>query len=263
MANGPGGEPGGPSGPATADVLRALRDLAAVVGPALAPPGHHERLQSLVDAARDAFGSQACSIALLDTDERTLTFTVASGVGATSTVGLQVPVSVGVAGWVVSSGQALEITDVTQDPRWAADVAEQTGYLPRSILAAPLETEQTLIGVVEVLDRDASRPGAERDLLMLSLLAQQAALSVESARLFTDSGRMLLDAIATAGATDLESVAGAMDDVAADRSSPVDPDLAELGSLLARLAAAGPAERRLAVRLVADVLDYADGRATP
>jgi GAF domain-containing protein len=163
----------------------------------------------------------------------------------------------------VSSGQALEITDVTQDPRWAADVAEQTGYLPRSILAAPLETEQSLIGVVEVLDRDASRPGAERDLLMLSLLAQQAALSVESARLFTDSGRMLLDAIATAGGTELESLARAMDDVVADRSSPVDPDLAELGSLLARLAAAGPAERRLAVRLVADVLDYADGRATP
>ena len=47
---------------------------------------------------------------------------------------------------------------MTQDPRWAADVAEQTGYLPRSILAAPLETEQTLIGVVEVLDRDTSAP---------------------------------------------------------------------------------------------------------
>jgi GAF domain-containing protein len=252
---------GSSGGSAEADALRALRDLAAVVGPALAPPGHHERLQGLVDTARDAFGSQACSIALLDPDEQTLEFTVAAGIGAASTVGLRVPVSVGVAGWVVSSGQALEITDVTQDPRWAADVAEQTGYLPRSILAAPLETEQHLIGVVEVLDRDTTRPGAERDLLMLSLLAQQAALSVESARLFTDSGRMLLDAIVTAGGTDLDAVSEAMDAVAADRSSPVDPDLAELGSLLARLAAAGPAERRLAVRLVADVLDYTDGKA--
>lgn len=258
MTDGLGGQPADAS---EAGVLRALRDLASTVGPALAPPGHHRRLQSLVDAALDAFGSQACSIALLDPDEQTLEFTVAAGVGAASTVGLRVPVSVGVAGWVVSSGQSLEITDVTADPRWAADVAEQTGYLPRSILAAPLETEHTLIGVVEVLDRDVSRPGAERDLLLLSLLAQEAALSVESARLFTDSGRMLLDAIATAGGTDLAGVAQALEDVAADRSSEVDPDLAELGSLLARLAAAGPDERRLAVRLVADVLDYTDGRA--
>jgi len=253
----------GPDPVGTPDGLRALRDLAATVGPALAPPGHHDRLHSVVEAAREAFGAQACSIALLDDDERTLTFTVASGAGAEGIVGMQVPVSVGVAGWVVSSGQAIEITDVAQDPRWAADIAEKTGYLPRSILAAPLETEQSLVGVVEVLDRDTSRPGAERDLVMLSLLAQQAALAVESARLFTDSGRMLLDAIATAGAADLPAVARALDDVAAERSSPVDPDLAELGSLLARLAAAGPAERRLAVRLVADVLDFANARPAP
>jgi GAF domain-containing protein len=173
---------------------------------------------------------------------------------------MQVPVSVGVAGWVVSSGQAIEITDVSRDPRWAADIAEKTGYLPRAILAAPLETEQSLVGVIEVLDRDTSRPGAERDLVMLSLLAQQTALAVESARLFTDTGRMLLDALATAGAADPEEIAAALTATAADRQASVDPDLAELGALLARLSERGHAERRLAVRLVADVLDFADRR---
>jgi GAF domain-containing protein len=242
------------------DGLRALRDLAATVGPALAPPGHQDRLQSLVEAGQEAFGAQACSIALLDDDERTLEFIVAAGAGSEGIVGMQVPVSVGVAGWVVSSGQAIEITDVTRDPRWAADIAQKTGYLPRAILAAPLETEQSLVGVIEVLDRDTSRPGAERDLVMVSLLAQQTALAVESARLFTDTGRMLLDALATAGAADAEEVAAALSATAADRQASVDPDLAELGALLARLSERGHAERRLAVRLVADVLDFADRR---
>lgn len=251
----------GSTGPAvTPDGLRTLHDLAATVGPALAPPGHQVRLQSLVEAARAAFGAEACSIALLDDDERTLEFAVASGAGAEGIVGLRVPASVGVAGWVVSSGQAIEVTDVTQDPRWAADVAEQTGYLPKAILAAPLETEQSLIGVLEVLDRDAARPGAERDLVMLSLVAQQTALTVESARLFTDTGRMLLEALATAGGADRAAVAAALSTAAADRSAEVDPDLVELGALLARLGERGPAERRLAVRLVSDVLDFADRR---
>ena len=243
--------------------LQALRDLAATVGPALAPPGYQDRLQSIVEAAREAFGAQACSIALLDDDELTLEFSVASGAGAEGIVGMRVPVSVGVAGWVVSSGQAIEVTDVARDPRWAADVAEQTGYLPRTILAAPLETEQSLIGVIEVLDRDTSRPGAERDLVMLSLLALQTSLAVESARLFTDTGRMLLEALAAAGAADREAVADALRATAADRQASVDPDLAELGSLLARLSARGHAERRLAVRLVGDVLDFADRRPAP
>lgn len=262
----------GPVEPAA--VLRALRDLAATVGPALAPPGHHDALQAVVDTARQAFGAQACSIALLDEDEQTLEFMVASGAGAADVVGMRVPVGVGVAGWVVSSGQAVEVSDVTQDPRFARELAAQTGYLPRSILAAPLETEQSMLGVVEVLDRDADRPGADRDPLVLALFAQQSALAIESARLFTDSGRMLLDALVAAGATGgadvgpaarwaSEAVASALDDMATQRPPTVDPDLAELSALLVRLTERGPAERRLAVRLVSDVLDFHDSRPAP
>ena len=246
-----------------AQALRALRDLAATVGPALAPPGHHDALQSVVDTARQAFGAQACSIALLDDDEQTLEFTVASGAGADGVVGMRVPVGTGVAGWVVSSGQALEVTDVTRDPRFAHELAAQTGYTPRSILAAPLETERSLLGVVEVLDRDADRPGADRDPLVLALFAQQSALAIESARLFTDSGRMLLDALVAADGKGAEAVAAVLDAVAAERSPAVDPDLAELAAMLVRLAQRGRAERRLAVRLVSAVLDFSDARPAP
>ena len=177
------------------EVADRLGVLAAAVGPSLAPIDHELQLTAMAEAARAVFGAEACSIALLDAEEENLVFTAASGAGAEAVIGLSVPVGVGVAGWVVGAGQSIEITEVARDPRFARDVAERTGYLPRAILAAPLETDDRILGVVEVLDRDADRPGSDRDLVLLDFFATHAAVAVESARLFGDMGRLLLRAL--------------------------------------------------------------------
>lgn len=234
--------------------LGELAALAAAVGPALSPFDHLEQLTEIVESAREAFGAQACSIALLDEEEDNLVFTVASGTGADSVVGLSVPVGVGIAGWVVSSGQSIEVTEVVSDPRFARDVAEQTGYVPQAILAAPLETERRVLGVVEVLDRDADRPGSDRDLVTLAFFARHAAVAVESARLFSDMGRLLLRAVSAATPTsDLHE-----DLREASRELHVNRDLADLAAVLGQLGRAGSEQQRLAVRIVSEVLAYSD-----
>jgi GAF domain-containing protein len=238
------------------EALGELASLAASIGPALAPVDYIESLTQLVESAREAFGAQACSIALLDAEQANLVFTVASGRGAESVIGLTVPVGVGIAGWVVSSGQSIEIAEVTRDPRFAREVAEQTGYLPNGILAAPLETESRVLGVVEVLDRDTDRPGSDRDLVTLAFFARHAALAIESARLFSDMGRLLLTALAAASPT-----SNLGDDLRrAARELHVNTDLAELADMFGALGRAGAAEQRLAVRIVSNVLTYTDQR---
>ncbi len=241
--------------------VEQLGRLAAAVGPALAPVDHEDQLTEMAEAARAVFGAQACSIALLDADEANLVFTAASGAGAEAVLGLTVPVGVGIAGWVVGSGQSIEVNEVARDPRFARDVAERTGYLPQAILAAPLETDDRVLGVVEVLDRDAGRPGSDRDLVLLDFFARHAAVAVESARLFGDMGRLLLTALAAADDAsdgggsglrlDLETAAGSLD---------VDTDLADLAALFGELGRTGAAERRLAVKVMSHVLAYADQR---
>ena len=137
-------------------------------------------LTSAVALARRAFGAAACSVALLDDDGEHLVFVAAEGDGAHAVVGLRLPVSLGIAGWAVSSGQPIAVDQVQRDPRFARDVAESTGYVPRTILAAPLETADSVLGVIEVLDRT---PVAQRDDLgLLSLVAHQLALGLELSR---------------------------------------------------------------------------------
>jgi GAF domain-containing protein len=236
--------------------LTALASLAAAVGPSLAPVDHLDQLTEMAESARKAFGAQACSIAVLDADEDNLVFTAASGAGSESVIGLTVPVGVGIAGWVVSSGQSIEVNEVTRDPRFARDVAERTGYVPHAILAAPLETERRVLGVVEILDRDADRPGADRDLVTLDFFASHAAVAIESARLFSDMGRLLLTALSAAGPGG--DLADELRDAARDLH--VDVELAELAALFGDLGRTGSAERRLAVRIMSAVLAYSDQR---
>jgi GAF domain-containing protein len=238
------------------EVADRIGRLAAAVGPALAPVDHEVQLTEMAEVARAVFGAEACSIALLDAEEENLVFTAASGAGAEAVIGLTVPVGIGIAGWVVGAGQSIEITEVASDPRFARDVAERTGYLPRAILAAPLETDDRVLGVVEVLDRDADRPGSDRDLVLLDFFAGHAAVAVESARLFGDMGRLLLAALA--GADTDRALQQALQ--AAARDLKVDADLADLAALFGELGRAGAAERRLAVQVMTRVLAYAEQR---
>jgi GAF domain-containing protein len=228
------------------DLLREIGELAAALGPAVRPTGADELLRSLTETARQLFGAAACSLALLSEDESELVYTVAAGEGAADVTGMRIPSSQGIAGWVVQSGQPIAISDLGSDPRFSRQAAEQTGYVPQAILAVPVET----------LDRDPERPGAERDMTLLSLFADQAALALASVEAFGDLGRVLLRALAAAAAGDDLTVALGR---AADSLPGADAGLAALAGAFAALARRGPAERQLALAVLNDVAEYAKG----
>jgi GAF domain-containing protein len=239
------------------DPLSALARLADDIGPALVPAGHLELLESITETARRLFEAQACSLALVSDDESELRFVMASGAGADKVRELRIPAGQGIAGWVVSSGQAIAIDDVRRDARFASSVANDTGYVPTSILAMPLETERRVLGVIEVLDRAAERIATGHDMELLSLFASQAALALETSAVFNDMGRVLLESLAAAS-HDGELAARLRE--RAQRATGPRKELLELASLFQELGTAGPRERLLAVRVVREVLAYAGAK---
>jgi GAF domain-containing protein len=239
------------------ELLRELGELANSLGPAVRPTGADELLRSLTETARQLFGAAACSLALLSEDESELLYTVAAGQGANDVTGMRIPSSQGIAGWVVQSGQPIAISDVTSDPRFARQQAERTGYVPQAILAVPVETPQRMLGVITLLDRDDRRPGAEQDMALLSLFADQAALALASVERFSAMGRVLLETLAEAAAGG--ELAEALRQAAGNLPS-ADPDLTILAVTFADLARRGPDERRLALAVLRDVGEYAGRR---
>ena len=92
---------------------------------------------------------------------------------------MRFPSSTGIAGWVLVTRQPIVIDDLQQDPRFARQAAESTGYVPHGLMAVPLLLDERALGVLEVLDRpnDTSFTLAEMDLL--TLFANQAAIGLD------------------------------------------------------------------------------------
>jgi GAF domain-containing protein len=185
---------------------------AAAAGALASEDAHRQLLQSIVNVARAIFDARASSIFLLDEDADELVLEAVSGEGEGEIVGLRFPSSTGIAGWVLVSRQPLIVDDLSQDPRWARNVAERTGYVPKGMMAVPLLHDERTLGVLYVLDRrdDAAFTLAETDLL--GAFANQAALGLElllrarqaRAALDADTGgdAMLVSRLAAAVADD-------------------------------------------------------------
>jgi GAF domain-containing protein len=136
-------------------------------------------LQSVVDVARAIFKARASSIFLLDEEKDELVFEAISGEGSDRLVGTRFASSTGIAGWVLVTRQPLVLEDVGSDPRFARDVAEQTGYVPRGLMAVPLLHGERALGVLEVLDRPQRSQFTLGESDLLGLFAHQAAIALD------------------------------------------------------------------------------------
>ncbi|MGH3031627.1 MAG: GAF domain-containing protein [Gaiellaceae bacterium] len=156
-------------------------DLTAAVAAGALPAEEQHRtlLSSIVEVARAIFTARAASIFLLDESADELVFEAVAGEGAETLVGTRFPSSTGIAGWVLVTRQPLVIDDLAQDPRFARDVAESLGYVPRALMAVPLLHEERALGVLEVLDRVRGSRFALEEMELLGLFGSQAAIALD------------------------------------------------------------------------------------
>jgi GAF domain-containing protein len=110
-------------------------------------------LEALADTARAVFGARAVSILVADAETSEFVFAAVAGHGADTMPGQRIAADTGIAGWVFAAGQPLVLEDVREDPRFAADFAQSTGYLPKGIMTAPILGDDGPLGVISVLDR--------------------------------------------------------------------------------------------------------------
>jgi GAF domain-containing protein len=135
-------------------------------------------LGAIVDRARRIFGAQACSILVHEPESRLLVFAAMSGEGSESLIGVKIPDTTGVAGWVLAAREPLFLEDVASDRRFAEDTAETIGYVPKRLMAMPLLLADRALGVLEVLDGFARARFTVREIDQLGDFANEAALAL-------------------------------------------------------------------------------------
>jgi GAF domain-containing protein len=251
----------GGSGGASGDGARADRAAAALhtialrveLAGRLVPPGGAAVLRSVVDTTVLLFGAEAASIALYDPVSERLVFEVAAGTQGEGVVGVSIAPDAGVAGYVFTTGQPLALSDVAGDRRFGRATAEQTGYVPRSLVAVPLIDDEGTIGVLEVLDKRSQAAFDLHDIELASVFARQAAVAIRVSRLERDTASLLrgvLVAIAADAGADVDVVVA---EAIAGLDGEDDGALWGLADAIARLRAADPTELELVSELI-DVL---------
>jgi GAF domain-containing protein len=135
-------------------------------------------LSSIVGVARAIFRAKAASVFLYDEEADELVFEAVAGEGERSLVGTRMPSGTGVAGWVLTTRQPLVINDTATDTRFSREAAERTGYVPQSLMCAPLLHGELALGVINVLDRPLRPGSALEEIDLLGQFAHQAALAL-------------------------------------------------------------------------------------
>jgi len=149
---------------------------------------HLDRLLGVItNGATELLNAQRSSLYLFDEQRDQLWTPVAEGL---SQEGIYLAKDAGLAGACFSAQQVINLADVSQDPRFNAELDRQTGFTTRNMLCTPVNNKNGKpLGVIQVLNhRDGTALVAfdARDEQRLRAIATQAATALENARLFED-----------------------------------------------------------------------------
>lgn len=127
----------------------------------------------------------AVSIMLMDDRRQRLRFEVASGEKGKAVSAFTLELGQGVAGMVAATGEALVVNEARSDPRQARDISDAVGFPVHSVLCVPMKLHGEVVGVVEALNK-LDGDFTHDDEALLTVIAQQAALFLENARLYSE-----------------------------------------------------------------------------
>lgn len=136
----------------------------------------------IVEVVQRETNADRVSLMLLDGASRELSIEAAVGLPGDVVSTTRAAVGQGIAGSVAQSGQALLLNGILQH-EW-----EEEGQPITSAICVPLKVKGMVIGVLN--SSNVTREGnfSESDLDMITILAGQAAIAIENARLFGEIG---------------------------------------------------------------------------
>jgi len=144
-------------------------------------------LQLIIEAARELTDSENSSILLVERKSGDLYFEAATVAGKEKLQRVIVPMDSSIAGWVVQHNEPVVIEDVEEDDRHFKQADMEIAYITRNMIAVPMSVKGRVIGVLNALNKTGGQSFDEGDVNLLTILAAQAAVAIENARLFQQS----------------------------------------------------------------------------
>jgi len=140
-------------------------------------------LKSVMEQARTLMQADRSTLFLLFKETNELWTKVAAADGQTM-LEIRIPANKGIAGYVASTGQPLNISDAYKDPRFDPTTDQRTGYRTQNILCLPVyNSAGILIGVTQLINKHQGSFTTSDEEFMRAFNIQ-AGIALENAKLF-------------------------------------------------------------------------------
>lgn len=167
---------------AAADATQDLEAIQSVAYAMATAPNLDDLLALIVDRLVDAADAERGTLYLVDERRNQLYSKVLQD---NAIAEIRVNIGEGLAGHVAQTGETLNIHHAYSDPRFNPTFDHLTLWRTRNMLVTPMRNPGgKIIGVVQVLNKIGGGVFTERDERLLVAMAAQAAISIETARLY-------------------------------------------------------------------------------
>ena len=137
-------------------------------------------LTSVVTAAVELTGAEEGHLLLLDEETNELYMRAGRNFEESFARTFRLPVKDSLAGQVVSTGEAVAFNEDSPNKI-------KTSYLVYSLIYVPLRTQDRVIGVLGVDNRQNKRPFSQHHSLLMTVLADYAAIAIQNAQSYQNS----------------------------------------------------------------------------
>ncbi|RQH23321.1 GAF domain-containing protein [Okeania hirsuta] len=140
-------------------------------------------LRAVMDQACNLMQADRSTLFLLSKETNELWTKVATA-DEKKMVEIRIPANRGIAGYVASTGETLNIPDAYIDPRFDPSTDQKTGYQTRSILCMPVyNAKGELIGVTQLINKNQGSFNSSDEQFLLAFNAQ-AGIALQNSQLF-------------------------------------------------------------------------------
>lgn len=162
--------------------LRHMERIQAINCELISNRSLEEILHQIIEIAVKLLDCEAVSLILLDESSNALRF-VATTLNHERLFNLPIPKE-SIIGAAFTSEEAIIVNDVLADPRYYSGIDRSLNHLTHTLLVVPLKFQERKIGGLEAINKSGSQYFDENDARLLTVLAAQATIAIENARLY-------------------------------------------------------------------------------
>ncbi|MDR1695790.1 MAG: GAF domain-containing protein [Endomicrobium sp.] len=155
-----------------------------------------ELAESVIDVSCKLIHSDAGSLMLIDQDNNELYIAASRGLPSEVVSSVRMKIGQGIAGRVAQTGKPIFVEDIESDIRFLRPNSDER-YESKSFISVPLRIKNKVVGVLNINAPREIKSFEDRDVRLLTVLADQAAMTLENIELYNNLQSFYFEMIQT------------------------------------------------------------------